>query len=90
VPKKKKAATVSNNPNEPIEESKEDQTENEDIIDPNDDIFVGEQNGENIYISKHALKDSIAHSQVLSALLYESEKKLSTEQKTQMDEVIKR
>jgi hypothetical protein len=41
-------------------------------VDPEDDIFIGEENGEHIYVSKSALKDSIHNGQILSALLYES------------------
>lgn len=68
VPKK----AHSKNPNEPSEESKAD-----DLIDPVNDIFLGEENGEHLYINKKALKQSIRDSYVLSALLYESEKHLS-------------
>ena len=48
----------TNNPNEPTEELKA----LDDLIDPNIDIFMGEQNGENIYLNKKALKNSIKHS----------------------------
>lgn len=47
------------NPNEPVEESKQDQDE---LVDPNDDIFIGEQDGDHIYISRKALKESIKNS----------------------------
>lgn len=42
--------------------------------------MIGEENGEGIYISKKALKESITHSQILSALLYESEQVLTEDQ----------
>ena len=67
VPKKH-----SNNPNEPEEEAKGDEQ-----IDPNTDIFIGEEDGDHIYIDKDALKESLKNSQILSALLYESEQHLS-------------
>jgi hypothetical protein len=66
----------SNNPNEPVEEHKIPTVH----IDPVNDILIGEENGEHIYINKKALKESIRSSQVLSALLYESEKHLSVEE----------
>ena len=68
--KKVPARQSSNNPNEPAEESKRSHVH----IDPANDILIGEENGEHIYINKRALKNSIKSSQVLSALLYESEK----------------
>lgn len=48
-------------------------------VDPEDDIFIGEENGEHIYVSKKALKDSIHNGQILSALLYESQRSLNKE-----------
>lgn len=57
-------------------------------IDPEDDILIGEENGEHIYISRKALKESIHNSQVLSALLYESERCLNEEEQTKMREII--
>ena len=68
VPKSSRAK----NPNEPEEESK-----GHDLIDPVNDVFIGEENGEHLYINKNALKESIQDSYVLSALLYESEKHLT-------------
>ncbi len=65
VPKKQ------NNPNEG-EEIKHDSN-----IDLEHDILIGEENGEHLYINKNALKESIHNTQVLSALLYKSEKHLS-------------
>lgn len=68
--KKVPARQITNNPNEPVEELKDAHVH----IDPVNDILIGEENGEHIYINKRALKNSIRNSQVLSALLYESEK----------------
>jgi hypothetical protein len=64
------------NPNEGEESKGDPLYEN---YDPKDDILIGEENGEGIYVSKKALKESITHSQVLSALLYESEKNLTAD-----------
>ena len=58
VPKKKKEAK---NPNEPLENSNLDETDPE-LVDPEDDIFIGEEEGENIYISRKALKSKIQNS----------------------------
>ena len=55
VPKKKKEAK---NPNEPLENSNLDETD-QDLVDPEDDILLGEEDGENIYISRKALKSKI-------------------------------
>lgn len=74
------------NPNEPgesLESSK-------DLIDPNDDILIGEENGEHVYVSKKALTEQIRNSQVLSTLLYESEKHLSADEQAQMKQIINR
>lgn len=75
VKKVPKSVRHSKNPNEPEEEVKGD-----DLIDPVNDVFIGEENGEHLYINKSALRDSIRDSYVLSALLYESEKHLSQEE----------
>lgn len=58
VPRKKKEAK---NPNEPLENSNLDVTDPE-LVDPEDDIYIGEEEGENIYISKKALKEKIQNS----------------------------
>jgi hypothetical protein len=76
VPKRK--VKEHKNPNEPGEESKDEDSFFD--IDPNDDILIGEENGENVYISKKALKEKIHNSQVLSALLYESQRCLKGEE----------
>ena len=85
VPKKKK----NRNPNEG-DNSKEISLDEVEGIDPNDDIFIGEEDGEHIYISKKALEEGIKNSQVLSALLYESERCLNTEEQAKMKEIIMR
>jgi hypothetical protein len=74
VPKREKQQKNPNEPESEIQETSLDQ------IDPTDDILIGEENGEHIYLSKKALKEQIRNSQVLSALLYESEKRLTAEQ----------
>jgi hypothetical protein len=48
---KKVPAKQQRNPNEPGEEAKSDVQ-----IDPQNDILIGEENGEHIYINKQALK----------------------------------
>ena len=53
--KKVPARQHTNNPNEP-EESK---SLSDVHIDPVNDILIGEENGEHIYINKQALKESI-------------------------------
>jgi hypothetical protein len=60
--KKKKARKEKKNPNEPGvgEESKEEEYSFD--IDPNDDILIGEENGENVYISKTALREKLHNS----------------------------
>lgn len=59
------------NPNEG-EEIKHDPS-----IDLDNDVLIGEEDGEHLYINKNALKQSIHNTQVLSALLYKSEKHLT-------------
>ena len=53
-------------------------------VDPVDDLFIGEENGQYIYLSKKALKESIHNSQILSALLYESQRVLGKEGQEKM------
>ena len=84
----KSAVPTTQNPNEPLEESKDNGSSAN--IDPSDDIFIGEENGEHIYISKKALKENIRNSQVLSALLYQSERCLTAEEKAKMQQIVSR
>ena len=39
-------------------------------VDPVDDCFIGESEGETLYISKRRLKEQLERSQLLSSLLY--------------------
>ena len=53
-------------------------------------MLIGEEGGDHLYIDKNALKQSIHNTQVLSALLYKSEKHLSREEQEKMKRVIAR
>ena len=46
------------------------ESKSETILDPLDDQYIGEQDGEAIYISKKLLKQQIHRSELLSTLLY--------------------
>ena len=79
VPTKKKEE--SKNPNEgALDGSNVSEGEPIEPIDPEDDIFIGAENGENIYISKKALRDKIESSQILSSLIYESQRCLNADE----------
>jgi hypothetical protein len=76
--------TKLQNPNEG-EEVKHDNS-----VDLDNDVLIGEEGGDHLYINKNALKQSIHNTQVLSALLYKSEKHLSQEEQEKMKRVIMR
>jgi len=59
-------------------------------IDPEDDIYLGEEDGQSIYISRKVLKDSISKGQVLSALAYESERVFDPANQRKMEAIIER
>jgi len=64
--------------------------EGQEDVDPNDDIRICEQDGETLYISRSALSEAIDRSQLLSALLYQSEVSLDETEQAIVKEIIAR
>lgn len=59
-------------------------------VDLKDDCFIGETEGETLYISKRRLKEQLERSELLSSLLYQSAANLSPEEQEQVKTIVLR